>query len=202
MQRGVLVFGYAPEAVGLNSELPLSAYCLRGALSEPPPRVACAWTLYESTTSPEFSRVCWVKDGVICQERHLDSHVDRLSMRLYLPADEFETDLTGLQLRLPEAGEVQRRIQMAVRAACQGLKFDEKGQMQLETVAAHTRSHSWSKAVLCVVGGVLAAPFTGGASVVLGLGGAAASLASGSSSRVSGRRLETFRSELESRFSG
>lgn len=201
MQRGVLVFGYAPEAQGLTSELPLSGYCLRDTQQEPPPRVACAWTLYENSSSPEFSKVCWVKDGVICQERHLDSHVDKVSMRLFLPADEFETDLTGLQLRLPETAEVQRRIGAAVRAACQGLKFDEQGQMQLEAVAAHTQRNPWSMAFLSVIGGVLAAPFTGGASVLMGIGGAAVSFASGSSSRISGRRLEAFRSQLESRFS-
>jgi len=131
-----------------------------------------AWTLYHSTR-PEVSRLCWVKDGVVCEEEHLSLYPANFQVRLFASADDLEADLTELQLRFPGPELRQQRTAAAVLGFCQELS--PTSQLLSEISKSHKieSEGNWGMATLLVLGGLLFAPVTSGYSFLISLGVAA-----------------------------
>ncbi len=97
IHRKPLLFGDQPSQRGEPC-----LYLTRPVDDEPDsqdPLRASAWLLYASDI-PSRSLISWVQHGVVCQEREFGPK-HRFQLRLYVPGDHLDTDLTGLHLRLP-----------------------------------------------------------------------------------------------------
>ena len=145
----------------------------------------------------------WVHKGVVCQEEALHAPSDAYQVRLFVSAEDLETDLTALHLRFPDDKERFRRVAQAVERFCAEI---EPGSPIVRNIATDQQSNTagWATAVLLVVGGTLLAPMSGGYTLAAG-GLAAIGL------RIRGKRaaenrklpeLEHFRQTLLRRYQG
>ena len=161
-----------------------------------------AWTLYHSD-KPETSRLSWVKGGVVCQEEFLHAPSDRYQVRLFVPAEDLDTDLTALHPRFPSKEEQYRRVARAVLDFCR--EIEANGPLAPQLVHSELRrKDSWLMAAVCVLGGVFFAPASSGASLAVGIGGAL-TVYLGSLPKPDSKpspALESFRRQLLTRYSG
>ena len=161
-----------------------------------------AWTLYHSSEL-EQSTVSWVNGGVVCQEQELHLRPSRFRVRLFLPAEDLETDLTALHLRFPDPKEKNLRVARGVLDFCR--EVGPGSPLIPHIVSAYGKQGKpWAVVAGLVLGGVILAPVTAGFSVLLG-GLTAISVALGSEESSKKRAFpafESFRSELERRYQG
>lgn len=181
--RMPLLFGAEPCQEG-ESGLPLSP-AVRLTENTEPTLYGAAWTVY-LTDRPRSSEICWVKDGVVCQTDLLPAMKSPFLLRLFLCAQNFETDLTGLQLRFPD-GQRRPLIRRALKAFAASAPTISSSKPLAFRVQHTPRSGSWWGGALLTVGGVLLAPFTLGGGVLVGLTGL---LGMGSSSKGDQQRYE------------
>lgn len=159
-----------------------------------------AWTLYHSK-EPGNSVVSWVQKGVVCEEESLGLPSQRFQVRLFLPADDLENDLTALHLRFPAPEERQRRIREAVVRFCDEVRPDSSIIRALATQEPKSGG-AWVAAAGLLFGGVLLAPLTSGYSL---LAGGAAAVGVRTADRKAAERaavpaLNNFRASLLSRY--
>lgn len=156
-QCSPLVFGGLP-AQPFEASIPLSTTVLPEGVKELSYKYA--WTVY-ATNLPRSSEVCWVKDGVICQTDPLPQARSSFFVRLFLSAQDLETDLTGLQPRFEDPTEPLQRIR-------EGLQAFADCAPAIAASEAHTfraklpngRSTSWWGAAALAVGGAFFTPVT------------------------------------------
>ena len=172
LHRKPMAFGCEPMeeagAAGLKVGLRFFSQAGRRGLA------ASAWVLYK--TSRHYpSQVCWVKDGVVCEVDSLSGTRGRspFCLRLYLPADDLGTDLTGLHLIFPSPELRSERRLAALRL------FQRRVQDSGSALSAPTDVHptvrkagEWIGPAAVLMGGTLLAPFTWGLGLVVGALGA------------------------------
>lgn len=132
-------------------------------------RASLAWTLYHHAKERENSRIGWVKDGVVCEEQDLHSQAVHFQVRLFVPADDLDTDLTELQLRFPDPDLRRRRIASAVLAFCSDLGRQDELTLEIAKSLGRSSKH-WGVASVLLLGGVLFAPATSGFSLLASAG--------------------------------
>ena len=164
-------------------------------------RAGLAWTLYHSNR-PEPSCLSWVKDGVVCEEENLHLHPDHYKVRLFVPADDIETDLTALQLRFPSRDLKNRRTAQAVLGFCRELSPNSPVAAEIGE-SQKGKSGAWSMASLVIVGGILMAPATGGYSFLASAGAALGLYARKATDKAKAPpALKRFVFQLEKRYDG
>lgn len=152
---------------------------------EDPVLYRAAWTVY-LTDQSRPGEICWIKDGVVCQSDKIPAMKSPFLLRLFLCAQDFETDLTGLQLRFPE-GVRRTMIRQALKAFADSAPTITSSK-PLPFRANHApRSGAWWGGAVLTASGVILAPLTMGAGLLLSLTGL---LGMGSSSRDEQRRYE------------
>jgi hypothetical protein len=160
-----------------------------------------AWTLYVGS-EPTASRVSWVNGGVVCEEENLHVPFDSFNVRLFVPAEDLETDLTALHLRFPSKQERYRRVARAVLDFCREI---EPGSPIVGKIAeTQGQGKGWFAAVGLILGGVVFALPTSGLSLLAGLG-AAVGVKLHEKNTAKTRAvpaLERFRQTLQSRYEG
>ena len=132
-------------------------------------RAGLAWTLYHRSQQ-ERSRVCWVKDGVVCEEEFLNCPPSEFEARIFLPADDLEFDLTDFQLRFPE-GSRQARIARALPTLAKEIRSN--AELVDRSNVKRSRGSTWATAAVCLLGGVAFSVSTGGLALLTGAGLAA-----------------------------
>ena len=159
-----------------------------------------AWTLYYSS-EPDWGTVSWVNGGVVCQEQILRAPPNRFRVRLFLPAEDLETDLTALHLRFPSLEEENRRIARGVLDFCR--EVGPGSPLFPEIVKSSRKQESpWVLVASLVLGGILFAPVTGGGAALLGgFTAVGVALTANRNSKVNTvAAFESFRNELERRY--
>ncbi len=154
--RCPILFGGLPGQAG-EPVLRLSSAVLPEGAEEN--AYAMAWTAY-LTEKSRANEICWVKDGVVCESATFGGH-ESFYLRLYLPADDLATDLTGLHLRFEDAIARKQRVLKGLKA------FEESSP---EIAAEKTlpfrdslgsgRSSTWWGAAALTLGGALLMPVT------------------------------------------
>lgn len=160
--RCPVLFGGRPGQAG-EPVLRLSAAVLPEGAEDN--TYAAAWTAY-LTEKSHSNEICWVKDGVICESTTFGGH-ESFYLRLYLPADDLATDLSGLHLRFEDSLSREKRILSGLKA------FEESSP---EIAAEKTlpfrgslgsgRSSTWWGAAALTLGGALLLPVTLGGSAL------------------------------------
>ncbi len=136
-------------------------------------RYAAAWTLYRHVLQAR-GVVSWVQYGVVCQEEEFGERAS-WQLRLFLPADHLETDLTGLHLRFPEENSVKKSIGHAVSAVGYQISKDSS-QISTAIDSLHNNEELgvWAVIGLAMATSLTLIPvlhvFSLGAGVVSGLG--------------------------------
>ena len=98
IHRKPLLFGEYPPVSG-DPVLRISDW-RPDSLPEAVTNHSSAWLLYWAGEGMRSS-VSWVQHGVVCQQESFGP-TGRFLLRLYMPADHLETDMTGLHLRFPD----------------------------------------------------------------------------------------------------
>ena len=132
-------------------------------------RASLAWTLYHHAKEREHSRIGWVKDGVVCEKEDLQSNPVHFQVRLFVPADDLDTDLTELQLRFPTPELRGRRTASAVLAFCSELGQQNELTQEIAKSLGGRAKH-WGVASVLLLGGMLFAPATSGFSLLASAG--------------------------------
>lgn len=160
-----------------------------------------AWTLYHSTRR-EASRISWVKDGVVCEEETLHTHPDEYQLRLFVPANDIETDLTALQLRFPSRDLRARRTAGAALRFCEEMRTNRSIGVEIAELR-QKKASNWATATAIIIGGVLFGPVTSGFSF-LASAGAVIGLAvkNAAKEQQTPPDLQRFLMQLERRYEG
>lgn len=118
IHRKPLMFGDQPAEEG-QPGLYLYAPSQGDGAGAPTSLRASAWLLYHSDV-PQRSLISWVQHGVVCQEREFGPKA-HFQLRLYVPGDHLETDLTGLYLRLANPAAPFQGIDVPLKFATEAL---------------------------------------------------------------------------------
>jgi hypothetical protein len=128
--------------------------------------VRLAWVLY-SDEEPQASRLSWVRGGVVVQEQTLALSHHGLFFRIFVSAEGLPTDLTTLIPRFPEPHSQEKWSRLAILQLKDDLREDRDLARQICVELSKETERNWSTVGLAILGGLLATPFTKGASMFM-----------------------------------
>lgn len=157
--RSPLVFGGVPAEEREPPSVPLSASLVPEGVEQGNYRHA--WTIYLLARDPRANELCWVKDGVICHTERLHQRPAPFFVRLFLSAQDLETDLTGLQPRFENPEQPKQRIHDALRDLAERAPAIANSKMEpVGTKLTSSRSGAWWGSAMLLAGGILLSPVT------------------------------------------